>query len=110
MARKKNPELAASEASLQRMTFREKLNDAERLTREFINHLELSFLPQVKTLYKQVRKHRADESDVHYTDTSIRDSASQIFAQERFTHNSYLKLQAHLDSIQSELNRLSSNS
>jgi hypothetical protein len=89
------------------MTIREKLNDSERIAREFTNHVECGFLPLVKNLSRLVRATKSAESGCHTTDVSIRDMASQVYASDRFTAQSYQKLLPYLESIHSELARLS---
>lgn len=81
------------------LPLREKFTNAERLTRELIEHLEQGFLPKLQQLRRVARK---DEEE-GVTDKSVRDQCAQLLKSDDFTEKLTSDLQDYLDSISAEM-------
>jgi hypothetical protein len=68
-----------------RWTLREKILEAERVTRELREHLELNFAPKSHELKKMCRS-AGDRPDAEqFADVTIRSQSSQVILSDRFT-------------------------
>lgn len=85
--------------SVESMTLREKLNEAERLTRELIDHLERGFIPQAKQLTRIVQP-QSDGNTV--TDHSVRNQSAKVIQSHQFAEGLYTRLSELIVSIDSE--------
>lgn len=70
---------------IEQLTLREKIRDAERVTRELREHLELNFAPKIHELKKMCRP-ADDKPDAEtFADVTIRSQSSQVIQSDRFT-------------------------
>lgn len=81
------------------LPLREKFTNAERLTRELIDHLEQGFLTRIQELRRVARK---DESD-GVTDKSVRGHCTKLFESDDFTRKLSTQLHEYIDSICAEM-------
>jgi len=72
------------EPTIQR-TLREKIREAERVTRELREHLELNFAPKSHELKKMCRSPDDRPDAEHFADVTIRSQCSQVIQSDRFT-------------------------
>lgn len=86
-------------STLESLPLREKFTNAERLTRELIEHLEQGFLPKLKKLRGVTRK-----DDESVTDRTVRDHCKRLLDSDDFTHDLADKLQEYLDHISRDMN------
>lgn len=77
------------------LPLREKFTAAERLTREFIEHLEQGFLSNIKELRRVCRKD--EESGV--TDKTVRFECNRLFESDKFAANLQAELGPLFDGI-----------
>lgn len=70
---------------LEHLTLREKIRDAERVTRELRDHLELNFTPKVHDLRKMCRPPDDKPDADTFADVTVRVQSSQIIQSDRFT-------------------------
>lgn len=81
------------------LPLREKFTNAERLTRELIDHLDQGFLTRVQELRRVARK---DESD-GVTDKSVRAHCTKLFESDDFTRKLSAELHQYIESICDEM-------
>ena len=86
-------------SSANELPLREKFTNAERLTRELIDHLEQGFLPKIQQLRRVCRK---DEED-GVTDKSVRHQCLQLIGSDEFTEKLSGELRELLDGISKEM-------
>ena len=67
------------------LTLREKLIDAEKLTRELVEHLERGFIPKVHQLRRTARRATNPEHQDDIKDLTIRNSVDQILKSDDYT-------------------------
>ena len=92
--------------SIQNQTLRERLTEAERLTRELADHVNQGFLPKLSELRRVVKHQEGRPSQDEATDTTVRTYADGVFESDDFTQQLYDKLAAYLNSIDSEVRRM----
>ena len=88
------------------MTLREMLTDAERLTRELIEHLDQGFIPKLHTLRKMVRPTVSGGVDAEVEDISVRDTAVRVLKSEEYTEELYQKLKQYYTAIDEAVSRI----
>lgn len=81
------------------LPLREKFTNAERLTRELIDHLDQGFQTRIQELRRMARK---DEED-GVTDKTVRSHCTRLFESHEFTTKLTEELNQLLDGILSEL-------
>ena len=82
------------------LTLREKLSEAERLTRELIDHVEKGFIPRAHEL-RRVTRHGGDSEEV--ADLTVRSTAEKFTESDQFTRNLSAQLQEVLGLIQADI-------
>lgn len=88
------------ERPVEQLTVRELFTEAERLTRELVDHLEKAFSPRTHNLLRLVRPPKDPHEDVPFVeDGVIRNHAAQILESERFTEQLYDKLHRYCQAI-----------
>lgn len=89
------------ERPVEQLTVRELFTEAERLTRELVDHLENGFSPKTHNLLRLVRPPKDPHHDdgPFVEDGVIRTHAAQILESERFTEQLYDKLLRHCQEI-----------
>lgn len=91
--------------SLESMTLRQKLIEADKLARELKDHLERGFVPKVHKLRRITRQGSdLDEEDV--TDVTVRSAVDQVLESDEFAHNLCQALRRFLTSIDDEIRQI----
>lgn len=70
---------------MRQRTLREKIREAERVTREMREHLELNFAPKSHELMKMCRPADDRPDAEQFSDVTIRAQSSQVIQSDRFT-------------------------
>lgn len=97
------------ERTLQQMTLREMLIEAERLTRELAEHLDQSFIPKCHELSRLVRPINGEPPDVRaLEDVTVRTQAARILEIETFTDAIFEKLSDYCRAIDHAVARITS--
>jgi hypothetical protein len=84
------------------MTLRQKLTEADKLTRELNDHLERGFVPRVQRL-RQVTRHGPENESV--TDLTVRSMSAQVLESAEFSSELLRGLDQFLSSVNRETNR-----
>ena len=84
------------------LPLRDRLKHAEMLARELVEHLEQGFIPKVERVRKVTRQANTDST----TDHTIRDQVDLVLNSERFTREVYSKLNACLQSISTDVEKM----
>lgn len=87
--------------SIESMTLREKLSEADRLLREMLEHLENGFIPQARTLGRQLQDHGDDSAAL--SDLSVRQQAAELIDSNRYSENLHEKISRLLASIDQDV-------
>lgn len=92
--------------ALEAMSLRDKLNEADRLARELIHHLEHGFIPKAHVLRRTARQGSdpAEQGDV--TDLTIRSTVDTVLTSDTFTRQVTDQLNRVLSSIHEETGRV----
>jgi len=81
------------------LPLRDQFTNAERLTRELIEHLEQGFLTRVQEVRRVARK----DEDSGVTDKSVRAQCTRLFESDDFTRKLSKELHEYLENISEEL-------
>lgn len=95
--------------SIESMTLRSKLNEAERILRELIHHVEHGYIPQAHLLRRNARKGNDPKEQNNITDLTIRSSVEKTLASDKFTQQVADQLQEYLSSIDADLRGIIGN-
>jgi len=90
--------------SIENMTLREKLSEADRLLRELVDHLDNGFIPKARSLSRTIQEHGTNTDEL--TDMTVRQNAAEIIDNNRFSERLYEKIGALLVSIDSDVARI----
>ncbi|MCA9078899.1 MAG: hypothetical protein KDA58_00010 [Planctomycetaceae bacterium] len=93
-------------AAPDQMTLREKLSEAERLTRELIHHVEHGFIPKAHQLRRITRYKSGDDEHSDITDHTVRSTAEKVLESDQFTRQVCEQLNGVLKSVQADVERL----
>ncbi len=97
------------ERPIQQLTLREMLVEAERLSRELIEHLDQGFVPRCHELSRLVRPINGEPPDVRaLEDVTVRTQAARILDSETFTESIFDKLAQYCRAIDEAVNRIAS--
>lgn len=88
-----------AERSIDQLTLRELFKDAERLTREMIEHLDQGFTPKSRSLTRLVSPAPGDPEHDHIEDLTIRNQVSEVLKSEDFTNQLHEKLTRYYAAI-----------
>jgi hypothetical protein len=103
------PRFKMVERTLQQMTLREMLIEAERLTRELAEHLDQAFIPNCHELARLVRPINGEPPDVRaLEDITVRTQAARILESESFTETIFEKLSEYCRAIDVAVSRATS--
>lgn len=94
---------------LETQPLRERFREAERLTRELIQHLEHGFLPKAGEVREMVRRGSRQEEMANVADHSIRTSVDAAVTSHEYTLDVVRRLERYLRSIDSEVKEILSN-
>jgi hypothetical protein len=90
-------------SSIDQLTLREKLRDAEHVLRELAEHLEMGFIPKVHELKKLSRQHDPASGLPPVADVTIRSYVSSVVESDRFTVGLNESLEKYLNAIQKDV-------
>ena len=93
-------------SSIDQLTLREKLRDAERVLRELTEHLEMGFIPKVHELKKLSRQHDPASGLPPVADVTIRSYVSAVVESDRFTGGLVESLDNYLNAIQKDVSEV----
>ena len=91
--------------SIDNMTLRDKLNEAERLMRELMDHLDNGFIPKARSLGRSLQESGNDTTLL--SDTTVRQQAAELIDSNRFSENIYKKISRLLESIDGDVGSIS---
>ncbi|MBL8850427.1 MAG: hypothetical protein JNG89_12175 [Planctomycetaceae bacterium] len=74
-----------SERSLENLTLREKLIEAERLLRELSDHLERGFIPKAHEIRRLARRANEPENQDEVKDVTIRSSSDELIRSDDYS-------------------------
>jgi hypothetical protein len=86
------------------MTLRQKLTEADKLTRELMDHLERGFIPKAHNL-RRVTRHGSEVENESITDLTVRSTADLVLDSAAFTTELAKGLEQFLSAIHSDLNQ-----
>ena len=72
---------------IESLTLREKLIDAEKLTRELVDHLERGFIPKAHQLRRTARHATSPEHQDEIKDLTVRNSVDQVLKSDDYTRH-----------------------
>lgn len=84
------------------MTLRQKLIEADKLTRELMDHLERNFITKVHNL-RRVTRHGSEIENETITDLTVRSTADLVLDSAAFTSELAKGLEQFLAAIDSEM-------
>lgn len=87
------------------MTLRQKLNEADKLSRELIHHLEHGFIPKAHVLRRTARQGNDPTEILDTTDRTIRTTADGVVASDQFTRQVTEQLNDVLAAIDKDVQR-----
>ncbi|HBN78010.1 hypothetical protein [Rubinisphaera italica] len=87
--------------SIEKMTLREKLTEADRLMRELVDHLDNGFIPKARNLSRTIQEHGSNTESL--SDMSVRQHAAEIIDDHRFSERLYQKIGALLVAIDGDV-------
>lgn len=90
--------------SIENLTLREKLIEAENAARSLIDHLEHGLIPRAHQLRRVCRQ--GHDHDDEATDMTVREFARQVVSSDDYTRQLAAKTDAYLSSLENELKRL----
>lgn len=70
---------------LESLTLREKLIEAEKLSRELIDHLERGFIPKAHELRRLARRANEPEHQDEVKDVTVRSTVDQVLQSDDYT-------------------------
>ena len=93
-------------SSIDHLTLREKLREAEHVLRELTEHLEMGFIPKVHELKKLSRQHDPASGLPPVADLTIRSYVSSVFESDRFSGGLVESLEKYLNAIQKDVSEV----
>jgi len=90
--------------TISNMTLRDKLNEAERLMRELMDHLDNGFIPKARSLGRSLQEYGNDVSLI--SDTTVRQQAAEIIDSNRYSEQLYKKVGKLLASIDEDVSSI----
>jgi len=97
------------ERSIQSLTLREMLVEAEHLCRELSEHLDQSFIPKCLELTRLVRPINGEPPDVRaLEDVTLRTQAARILETDTFTEKVFQKLSEYCQAIEGAAGKIAS--
>ncbi len=86
------------------MTLRQKLIEADKLTRELMDHLERGFVPKVHHL-RRVTRHGSEIENESITDLTVRSTADLVLDSSAFAAELTRGLEQFLAAIDAEMSQ-----
>jgi len=94
------------ETLLETMPLRDRIREAERLSRELAQHLELDFLTKVHSVRSTTRTDRHGHQHEHVADNTVRTAVDAVLNSHEYTMELTRKLERFLNSINREMHAL----
>jgi hypothetical protein len=92
---------------IEQLTLREMFTEAERLTRELIEHLDQGFLPKSHELARLVRPINGEPPGLNdLEDVTVRTQAARLLESEAFTEQVYAGLDEYSRAIDASVTRI----
>ncbi len=96
--------------SLDDVPLRDVCKEAERLTREVIDHLNRNLIPRTRDLHELVRPDSPfDEGGAGVKDISVRNQVATLLESQQFAEDFFLKTREHLLAVDSHLTEITGN-
>ena len=95
--------------SLENMPLRDVCKEAERLTRELIDHLEKNMIPRTRELQSLVQPDSPFESGGEagqVKDVTVRNQASALIESQEFTEQLFAKTRQYLKAIDRDVSKM----
>lgn len=86
-------------------TLREKLSEAEKMTRELMQHVDKNFIPTAHDL-RRVTRHHTEPGEEEVSDLSVRAAADRVLQSDVYTRKLCEQLNGMLRLIQEDVERL----
>lgn len=93
--------------SIESMTLREKLSEADRLMREMIDHLDNGFVPKARSLSRMLQEHGNEVESL--SDMTVRQQAAELIDANRFSERLYEKIGTLLVAIDRDVTEIQEN-
>ena len=93
-------------SSLENIPLQDLCKEAERLTRDLIDHLERNLIPRTKEFQGLVRPSSEDDTGSSVKDITIRNQAKTLQESQEFTEQLYRKTSQYLTAIDQGVGRL----
>jgi len=90
--------------SIEGMTLREKLSEADRLMREMIDHLDNGFVPKARSLSRMLQEHGNKIDSL--SDMTVRQQAAELIDANRFSERLYEKIGTLLVAIDRDVTEI----
>ena len=94
---------------LENVPLKDLCKEAERLTRELIDHLERNLIPKTREFQGLVRPTSELDTGDNVQDITIRNQAKTLQESQEFTEQLYKKTSQYLEAIDREVGRLTGN-
>ncbi len=91
---------------MEQLTLREMFKDAERLTRDLVEHLDQGFFPKAHQLQRLVRPTDTEAYDSRVEDVTVRNHVLRVLESEDYTEQRYEKLQQYYHAIDNVASRI----
>ncbi|MBL4886075.1 MAG: hypothetical protein JKY95_16275 [Planctomycetaceae bacterium] len=88
------------------MTLRDKLNEAERMMRELMDHLDNGFIPKARSLSRTLQE--SDNDVTLVSDMTVRQQSAELIDSNRFSEKLYGKIGKLLVAIDEDVNSITS--
>lgn len=96
--------------SLENVPLRDICKEAERLTRELIDHLENNLVPRSRELHELVKPDSPfNETGTGVQDITVRNQASTLLESQEFTEQLFLKTRQYLKAIDQQVGAMTGN-
>lgn len=95
-----------AERPVEQLTLRQMFTEAQRHSRELIDHLEKGFLPKTHGLLKLVRGRAGDPTIEEVEDVTVYHAAEQLRLSEEFTAQLYARLNQLFTAIGTSVNEI----
>ena len=96
----------AGNRRLDQLTLREKFTDAERVTRELLEHLEQGFRPRVQQAHQLVRPTPSGMPAANVEDITVRNHVVGVLESDQFADQLYTSLEQYFGAIDTSVSRI----
>jgi hypothetical protein len=95
-----------ADPAIENRPLRELFTQAERLSRELIDHLENGFLPKTDSLYRLVEPDGDSPVQEDVEDVTVRNQARVVLESEEFTNKLYKETAQYLTAIDRAVSKM----